>query len=427
MDLLILFGSLVLLMLIGVPISFSMGLAGLLFLLVTGQTDIVIMIPNRMVLALDSYGLMAIPFFYLAGSLMLIGGLTLRLVAFSRAMIGHLTGGLSLVNVVASMIFAGVSGSCVADASAIGSVMIPAMKKDRYPADFSAAVTASAATCGHIIPPSIPMVLIGVMEELPIGKLFLAGAIPGILLGFSLMGTAYVISRRRDYPREERRATLRKMGRAFVDGFLTLIMPGIVVGGIVFGVVTITETGVLACVYALILGFFYREIRLDNFWAMAKETAKGVSNLLIILAAAGFFGYVVMNTGVGEQLVALILSISSNKWMVLSMLVIFLLIIGMGLDVLAIIFIFVPVMYPLILKVGINPYHFSAVFVLSLGIALLTPPVGVLLYLASDMAEAPLFRVIRELVPFLLAEVAVMLLVTYVPALSTWLPSLLSK
>jgi len=199
------------------------------------------------------------------------------------------------------------------------------------------------------------------------------------------------------------------------------------VGGIVFGVVTITETGVLACVYALILGFFYREIRLDNFWAMAKETAKGVSNLLIILAAAGFFGYVVMNTGVGEQLVALILSISSNKWMVLSMLVIFLLIIGMGLDVLAIIFIFVPVMYPLILKVGINPYHFSAVFVLSLGIALLTPPVGVLLYLASDMAEAPLFRVIRELVPFLLAEVAVMLLVTYVPALSTWLPSLLSK
>lgn len=427
MDLFILFGGLVSLMLLGVPITFSMGLSGFFFLLVSGQVDMLIMIPNRMVMALDSYGLMAIPFFYLAGSLMLIGGLTLRLVAFSRAMIGHVTGGLSLVNVVASMIFAGVSGSCVADASAIGSVLIPAMKKDRYPADFSAAVTASAATCGHIIPPSIPMVLIGVMQEMPIGKLFLAGAIPGLILGLSLMGTAYIISCRRNYPKEERRSTLRQMGRAFLDGFLTLIMPAIVVGGIVFGVVTVTETGVLACVYALILGFIYREIHLDNFWSMAKDTAKGVSNLLIILASAGFFGYVVMNTGVGDQLVQLILSISTDKWMVLTMLVIFLLIIGCGLDVLAIIFIFVPVMYPLIQKVGIDPFHFSAVFVLSLGIALLTPPVGVLLYLASDMAEAPLFGVIRELVPFLLVEVAVMLLVTYVPILSTWLPHLLSK
>jgi C4-dicarboxylate transporter DctM subunit len=427
MDLVVLFGTLVFLMLLGVPISFSMGLAGAVFLVVTGQTDMLIMIPNRMVMAVDSYGLMAIPFFFLAGSLMLIGGLTLRLVAFSRVVIGHITGGLSLVNVVASMVFAGVSGSCVADASAIGSVLIPAMKKDKYPAEFAAAVTASAATCGHIIPPSIPMVLIGVMQELPIGKLFLAGAIPGTILGFSLMATAWVISRRRNYPREERRATLREMGRAFLDGFLTLIMPGIIVGGIVFGVVTITETGVLACLYALLLGFIYREIRLDNFWRIVKETAKGVSNILVIVASAGFFGYVVMNTGVGDQLVSLILSISTERWMVLTLLVIFLLIIGCGLDVLAIIFVFVPVMYPLIQKVGINPYHFSAVFVLSLGIALLTPPVGVLLYLASDMAEASMIRVIRELIPFLLVEVGVMLLVTYVPALSTWLPSLLSK
>jgi len=427
MDLLIIFGSLVLLMLVGVPIAFSMGLAGVIFLVATGQTDMLIMLPARMVMAVDSYGLMAIPFFFLAGSLMLIGGLTLRLVAFSRAVIGHITGGLSLVNVVASMIFAGVSGSCVADASAIGSVLIPAMKKDKYPAEFAAAVTASAATCGHIIPPSIPMVLIGVMQELPIGKLFLAGAIPGIILGFSLMGTAYIISRKRNYPREERRSTLREMARAFRDGFLTLIMPGIIVGGIVFGVVTITETGVLACVYALLLGFFYREIRLDNFWSIAKDTAKSVSNILVIVAAAGFFGYVVMNTGVGEQLVALILSISSDKWMVMTMLLIFLFIIGCGLDVLAIIFIFVPVMYPLTQKVGIDPYHFSAVFVLSLGVALLTPPVGVLLYLASDMAEAPLLKVIRELWPFLVVETVVMILVAYVPVLSTWLPYLLSK
>lgn len=427
MDLLILFGGLVTLMMVGVPITFSMGLAALIYLLVSGQTDMLIMIPNRMVLSLDSYGLMAIPFFYLAGSLMLIGGLTQRLVTFSRAIIGHVTGGLSLVNVVASMIFAGVSGSCVSDASAIGSVLIPAMKKDRYPAEYAAALTGAAATCGHIIPPSIPMILIGVMQEMPIGKLFLAGAIPGLLLGFSLMGASYIISRRRNYPREERRSTFREMFRAFLDGFLVLIMPAIVVGGIVFGIVTVTETGVLACIYALFLGIFYREIRWDNFWKMMKESSRGVANLLIILASAGFFGYVVMNTGVGDKLVEAILSYSTNAYVVLTLLVIFLLIIGCGLDVLAIIFIFVPVMYPLVAKVGIDPYHFSAVFVLSLGIALLTPPVGVLLYLVSDMAEAPLVRVIKELVPFLLVETAVMLLVTYVPILSTWLPNLLSK
>jgi C4-dicarboxylate transporter DctM subunit len=177
----------------------------------------------------------------------------------------------------------------------------------------------------------------------------------------------------------------------------------------------------------LILGFIYREIRLDNFWKMAKETSKGVANLLMILASAGFFGYVVMNTGVGEKLVSLILSISTDKYVVLSLLVVFLLIVGCGLDVIAIIFIFVPVMYPLVDKVGLDPYHYSAVFVLSLGIALLTPPVGVLLYLVSDMAEAPLVRVIKELVPFILVEVAVLLVVTYIPALSTWLPNLLSK
>jgi C4-dicarboxylate transporter DctM subunit len=427
MDLLILFGTLLLLMLAGLSITFSMGISALLFLLVSGQMDMLIMIPNRMVLALDSYGLMAIPFFYFAGSLMMLGGLTQRLVAFSRVIIGHVTGGLSMVNVVASMIFAGVSGSCVSDASAIGGVLIPAMKKDGYPSDFSAALTGAAATIGHIIPPSIPMILIGVMQEMPIGKLFLAGAIPGFLLGFSLMGTAYLISRRRNYPKEERRSTLREMGRAFLDGFLVLIMPAIVVGGIVFGVVTVTETGVLACIYALVLGFFYREIRWDNFWSMVKETTRAVSNLLIVLASAGFFGYVVLNTGVGAKLVELILSISSDKYLVLTLLVAFLLIIGCGLDVIAMIFIFVPVMLPLVEKVGLDPYHFSAVFVLTLGIALLTPPVGVLLYLVSDMSKAPLVGVIKESMPFILVEIAVLATVTYIPVLSTWLPSLLSK
>jgi C4-dicarboxylate transporter, DctM subunit len=425
MDLLLIFGSLVGLMLIGLPITFAMGISALLFLLVSGQSDMLIMIPNRMVLALDSYGLMAIPFFYLAGALMATGGLTQRLVNLCRALVGHGRGSLSMINVTASMVFGGVSGSCVADASAIGSVLIPAMKKDGYPAAYSAALTGAAATVGHIIPPSIPMILIGVMQELPIGKLFLAGAIPGLLLGFSLMAVAYVIAVRRNYPKSAQRATFAEMARALLAGLPVLAMPVIVVGGIVFGVVTITETSVLACAYALLLGFAYREITLRNLWETIRETSKSVANLLIILASAGFFSWVVLNTGLGDQLVSGILAISRNKLAVLTMLVIFLLFIGCLLDVIAMIFILVPVMYPLVAKVGLDPYHYSAVFVLTLGIALITPPVGILLYLVAQMAEAPLLGVIREMLPFIAVEIAVLALVTYVPVLSTWLPSLL--
>jgi tripartite ATP-independent transporter DctM subunit len=423
MDLLLIFGSLVGLMLLGLPITFAMGGSALLYLLVSGQFDMLVMVPNRMVLALDSYGLMAIPFFYLAGALMATGGLTLRLVDLCRVILGHGRGSLSMINVAASMVFAGVSGSCVADASAVGSVLIPAMKEDGYPPEYAAALTGAAATCGHIIPPSIPMILIGVMQQLPIGKLFLAGAIPGLILGLSLMATAYIIGVRRNYPKRERRSTLAEMARAVFNGVLVLIMPLIVVCGIIFGVVTITETGVLASAYALALGVFYGEITPRSFWITIKETSKSVSNLLVILASAGFFAWVVMNTGLGMQLVDSILAISMNKFAVLTMLVIFLLIIGCLLDVIAMIFILVPVMYPLVAKVGLDPYHYSAVFVLTLGIALLTPPVGILLYIVSGMAKAPILKVIKELVPFLLVEVAVLILVTYVPVLSTWLPS----
>jgi len=425
MDLILLFGVFVLLLLIGLPISLSMGISAFFFLLITGQHHMLIQLPNRMVLACEHYGLMAIPFFYLAGSIMMVGGLTQRLINFSRTIIGHVTGSLSLINVIASMVFAGVSGSCVADTSAIGSVLIPAMKKDGYSGAYSAAVTGATSTIGHIIPPSIPMILIGVLVELPIGNLFLAGAIPGLLLGFSMLAYCYVIAVKRGHPRTEKRASLKAMIRAFFEGLLVLVMPGIIVGGVVFGIVTVTETGILAVIYALILSMFYREITLAKFADLIRETAKSVSNLLMIIATAGFFGWVMVNTGVGDDLVDLILSISTNKFAVLSMLIIFLLLIGCVLDVLAMIFIFIPVMIPLVEKVGIDPFHFSAVFVLTLGIALLTPPMGLILYLVKEMSESSLADVLKETLPFLVVQFAVLLLVAYVPVLSTWLPNLL--
>ena len=425
MDLILLFGVFLLLLFIGLPISLSMGISAFIFLLVTGQHHMLIQLPNRMVLASEHYGLMAIPFFYLAGSIMVAGGLTQRLIDFSRTIIGHVTGSLSLINVIASMVFAGVSGSCVADTSAIGSVLIPAMKKDGYPSAYAAAVTGATSTIGHIIPPSIPMILIGVLVELPIGNLFLAGAIPGVLLGVSMLVYCYIIAIKRGYPRTEKRATVKAMIRAFFEGILVLVTPGIVVGGVVFGIVTVTETGILTVLYALFLSILYKEFSLAKFAELIRETAQAVSNLLMIIATAGFFGWVMVNTGVGDNLVDLILSISTNKFAVLTLLIVFLLVIGCVLDVLAMVFIFTPVMIPLVQKVGIDPFHFSAVFVLALGIALLTPPMGLILYLVKEMSESSLSDVLRETFPLLVVQFAVLLLVAYVPVLSTWLPGLL--
>jgi C4-dicarboxylate transporter DctM subunit len=384
-----------------------------------------IQLPNQMVRASEHYGLMAIPFFYLAGSIMVSGGLTQRLIDFSRKIIGHVTGSLSLINVLASMVFAGVSGSCVADTSAIGSVLIPAMKKDGYPSAYAAAVTGATSTIGHIIPPSIPMILIGVLVELPIGKLFLAGAIPGILLGGAMLMYCYIIGIKRGYPKTEKRATIKEMISAFFEALLVLVMPAIVVGGVVFGIVTVTETGILTVIYALFLSMIYKEFSLAKFADLLREAAQSVSNLLMIIATAGFFGWVMVNTGVGDNLVDLILSVSTNKFVVLTLLIVFLLLIGCVLDVLAMVFIFTPVMIPLVQKVGIDPFHFSAVFVLTLGIALLTPPMGLILYLVKDMSESTLSDVLRETFPLLAVQFIVLLLVAYVPFLSTWLPGLL--
>ena len=423
MDILILFGGLLSFMFIGLPVSFSMGAAALLFVIISGQYEMLIMLPNRMVLACESFGLMAIPFFFFAGAIMSSAGLTLRLIDFSRVIVGHIRGSLALINVIASMFFSGISGSCISDTSAIGSVLIPAMKKDKYSAAFSAAVTGSSSTIGHIIPPSIPMILIGVLLELPIGALFLAGALPGLLLGFSLLAVTYVIGVKRNYPKEEKRSDFSDVMKATRDAFFVLLLPVVIVAGIIFGIVTITEIGVLACIYGVLLGFIYRDITAGTFWQTLKESALSVGNVLIIVTTASFFGYVLVNTGAANQLVDLVLSISTNKYVVLTIVVVALLIIGCALDVVAMVFIFVPVLFPLVETVGVDPFHFAAIFVLCMGIALITPPVGIILFMISDMSEAPLDAVIKEILPFLLVEFIVLAAVTYVPAISLWLPN----
>ncbi len=427
MDIFILFGSLLLLMLVGMPVTFSMGIAATFFLFVTDQFRLAALLPLQMVAGLEHYGLMAIPMFYFAGAVMTAGGLTNRLLEFARVLIGRVPGSLSKVNIAGSMFFAGVSGSCTADTSAIGSVLIPAMKKEGYSGAYAAAVTAASSTIGHIIPPSIVMILIGVMMELPIGQLFLAGAVPGLLLGLALMAISFWLSVARGYPRAERMATASEIAQATVRSLSALAMPVIVIGGILFGVVTVTETGVIAFLYALIVSMFYREMSLAELWELIVETSQGAGTLLILIAPASFFSWVVVTTGMGHDLVELITSITTNPHLVMLLVIVFLLIIGCALDTVGMIFIFVPVFFPLTQAVGIDPRHFAPVFVLCLGIALLTPPVGIILFMVTNMSKAPLTEVIREITPFFAAQLAVLGLVAYVPFLSTWLPGLMTN
>ncbi len=427
MDIALLFGTLIILMMLGVSVSFSMGIAATFFLFVTDQFFLVTMLPQQMVVGLEHYGLMAIPMFFFAGAIMTAGGLTARLLNFSRVLIGHLPGSLSKVNIAASMFFAGVSGSSTADTSAIGSVMIPAMKKEGYSAAYAAAVTGASSTIGHIIPPSIAMIVIGVMTETPIGPLFLAGAMPGVLLGVGLLAVSYYLSVKREYPRSERRSTLPEIAEATLSGLSALAMPAIVVGGILLGIVTVTETGVLACIYALIVSVAYREMTIDAAKDALLDTCKSAGNLLFLIAPASFFSFVVLTTGMGKELVETITSITTNRYAVMLLMVLFLLIIGCALDTIGMIFIFVPVLFPLAEAVGISPLHFAPVFVLCLGVALLTPPVGIILFMVTNMSGAPLTEVIKEVGPFFAVQLVVLALVAFVPLISMWLPGLMMQ
>lgn len=409
---------------LGLPIFLAMGMTCLLFVLLF---DLPMMIlASSYVRGLANYDWLALPFYFLAGDLMNAGGITARLLKFSRALIGHIRGGLSHVNIVASMIFSGVSGSAAADTSAIGSVLIPAMKKEGYPGDYTAAVTAASSTIGTIIPPSIPLVIYGLLSQVSIGKLFLAGAIPGIMMGVYLLAASF-ISYRRCYP-ASKRATWKQLLRSCVDAGMAVMMPVIILGGITTGIVTPTEAGVIAVVYGLILGLFvYREIKLRDLPQIFGQTMINTGTILIIIATIGIFCWIIANMGLGEVLVRFFLSISTNKWVILGILNIFFLIWGCVLDPVTSMVILVPIFIPLVQQVGIDLVHFGLVVVMNLMIGLVTPPVGILLFLTTSMAQVRLEKVIKEMVPFLIALLLVLVICTYIPGIVMWLPNLLIK
>ena len=418
----------VLLLLVGMPIAFAMGLATVLSIAWHGGLPFSLM-AQRALVGADSYSLLAIPFFILAGNLMNSGGITTRIIAFANAAVGRFRGGLAQTTVLATMVFSGISGSAVADATALGKVLIPAMKKQGYGAPFSAALMASAAVNGPIIPPSIPLVIYGlsVGKGISIAALFLGGVVPGLMLAGALMLSAYVISVRRDFPVFES-VSLRELARRALPATWAMLMPLIILVGVTGGIFTVTESAAIAVMYAAFVGLVvYREIGLRDLYPILVQTALDSAMVMFIIAMASGFGYLMAISGLPRTVAAGIQSISTDPVVILLLINVLLLVVGCFMEAIAAMLILIPVLIPIVQSAGVDLVHFGLVMVFNLMLGLLTPPVGILLYICAAFAEIRIEDEVKAVLPFLAMGLVVLLLITLFPPLVLWLPDLLLK
>ncbi|HMN94655.1 MAG TPA: TRAP transporter large permease [Hydrogenophaga sp.] len=419
----LLLGSTLLLFAIGMPVAFAMVVSAGAALLSLGNVPLMVL-PQRIVTGADSFPLMAIPLFLLAGNLMIGGGLTDKLSRFATAMVGHFRGGLAQVNVVNSMVMGGMSGSAIADAVSDCKILVPVMVKSGYSARFAAALSGATAVIAPIIPPSIPFIIYGSIAGVSIGQLFLAGAIPGILMGVYLMVAVNVIARRRNFPRGER-PTLRGIVHALRVSGPPLMLPVIILGGILAGVFTPTESGAVAVVYALVLTMvFYRSLGAADIPKILLETGVQAGVIMLVIAAASPFSWLLAREQVGQAVVQLLAHIGDNKILFLLVLNVVLLVLGMFLDATATLIIVVPVLVPVFAALGLDPVHMGVMVVMNLMIGMVTPPFGLVMYVVCDILKVKITDFTRELWPFLLALVAILLTITYVPELVLFLPNL---
>ncbi|MBD1381444.1 TRAP transporter large permease [Metabacillus arenae] len=419
---LILFLSFLILLFLGVPIAFSLGISSLVYLV---MADIPLnIISQKMFSGINSFVLLCIPGFILAGNLMNYGGITDRIIQFANNFIGHIRGGLGLATVGSSMGFAGISGTALAETASIGSVMIPAMKKAGYDAGFSAAVTSSSSTVGPIIPPSLPLIIIGTMASLSIGDLFLAGAIPGVILGIGLLIVTYFISVKRNYPKGPRQP-VKVVVKSFFSAFWALFMTFVILYGILGGIFTPTEASIVAVLYAFVVGLFiYKELKIKDIPKILLDSMVGTASIMILVGLANLFGWILVSEHIPPMVADLILSISTNPIIVILLINLLLLFVGMFMETIAAIVILFPVLLPIADHIGMDPIHFGVMMVLNLIIGLSTPPVGVCLYVASSIGKVPVGRTVKELMPFIAVSLFVLLLVSYIPQLTLYLPSL---
>ncbi len=416
----------IVLLALGMPVAFALITAPAAEAVVRNEPGVLTQIALRLYYGIDSFPLMALPFFILAGELMNRGGITLRLVDLSQAFIGHLRGGLAHVNIATSMLFAGLSGSAVADTSAIGSILIPAMEENGYSKRFAAAVTAASSVIGPIIPPSGIMIMYAFMMNVSVAGLFAAGVVPGILLGVSLMILTAVLARVRDYPVARERATWGERGAAVRAGFLPLLTPVIMLGGILLGIFTPTEAAAIAAAYGLILAVFVmRTISIRQLQEIVSRAAIASGVILLLVGGAVSFASVVALSGAPQQIANALLGISDNPLVLLFIINIFLLVVGMFLDAGPAILILGPILGPVFIGLDVHPLHFAIIMCVNVTVGLATPPMGLVLFVAAGLTNEKVERIAWEMLPFLAVEIAIIFLVTFVPAVSLALPNAL--
>lgn len=422
---LLLFASFMLFLILSVPVAISVGLSSAIMVFQDGTPPTVII--QRLFTSIDSFTLLAVPFFILAGKLMEVGGMSKRLIDFAYSLVASRTGGLGMVSVLACMFFASISGSGVATVAAIGSIMIPAMVARGYDKGFASSTVAASGELGVIIPPSIPLILYGVAAGVSIKDLFFAGILPGVMIGFTFMLLVYVISKVKHYSGEKNYSFKEKLV-TLKDAVLALLMPLIILGGIYSGVFTPTESAAVACVYALIIGLFiYKEIKWKDLPKVFYDSALTSAVVLVIIANAGLFGWILTSDGVPQAVAAWFSEISSSPITFLLIINLLLFIVGMFFDSGAAILILAPILVPVATAYGIDPIHFGIVMIVNLAMGMITPPFGVNLFMVSEVANISMERLLKYTSLFVLIMIMNILLLSYVPQISIWLPEIFSK
>lgn len=408
--------------LIGLPIGFGVGLTAVAMMYFLDMNNMM-MIARRLITGVDIYTLLAIPFFMLAGEIMNRSGIVRDLLHFSRALVGRVVGGLAHVNVLMSMLFAGLSGSSVADTSAIGSIMIPMMKKEGYDKPFSVAITCASSLIGVIIPPSIPMIIIGAIAQISIVRLFLGGAIPGIIFGLVLMGLSYLYAKKRNYP-VGAGTSLREFVAVSRKTIWALILPLIVLGGILSGLFTATEASALAAVYAMIVARVIYKLEWQRYADILRKTAINTGIVMLICGTAMALTWYLATAQVPQQMTRFMIDFTDNRYVFLLMLNLMLFVVGAVIDLTPALFLLVPILLPVSTHFGLDPVHFGVIMVANLSVGLVTPPVGTVLYVGTTIGKIALHDLVRELLPIYLILFLVVLMITYITPIVLWLPSL---
>ena len=419
----ILFGTFIALILMRVPISIAIGTAVVLTFLSSDFSNAMQIIPQQMLEGVNKASLTAVPFFIMAGNLMNATGVTERIFAFANALVGHLKAGLAQVNVLSSMIFAGISGAAVADCAGLGAIEIKAMREAGYRPAFAAAITVASSVIGPLIPPSIGLVIYAFLAQQSIERMFLAGLVPGLLVGAALMIYVRIVAEFRDFPTQPR-ATLKQVTYTARHGFAALMAPAIILGSIMFGFVTATEAGVLACIYCIILGVWYKELTWKGFFGALSDTAMMTAVIMIIISFSIAMGWLLAIDQTPQKLAEWTFALTESRNVFLALLLVFITLVGCVVEGVPAKLILVPTLLPLIDAYGIDRVHFGIIIQLGLLIGIATPPMGIGLYIVAEVGRVPFEKVTLAVLPMLLPLFAVLILLTYVPAVSTFLPDL---